>query len=140
MTRTAMIVMESGSDWPGQVGDSTNVVAFSHGDEDLLRRTQERLGALERRREGVRVAVLACNGATGEEAAGRRPLAKTLLGAVTIRGRLILSANGRASYQLRQELLTLAEELRGRTAVVSLLFTEAPPGSACGTRRVPKLF
>ncbi len=130
MGTTAMIVMEAGSQWPGQIGDSMDVVAFSHEGEDLLRRTQEKVGALRRRQTSVRVAVLACNSATDGAAAGRRArLARTLLGAVTMStcGRLILGASGHASEELRQELLALArglaEELRGSTATVSLLFT-----------------
>jgi hypothetical protein len=134
MTTTAMIVMEPGSDWPGQIGDFTNLVAFSHGCEDLLQRTQEKLGVLRRSKQTVRVAVLACNAATGDAPAGRRAqLARTLLDAVASAtcGRLILSARGRASHKLLGELLALAEalaqELRGTRATVSLRFTDAPP-------------
>ena len=52
-------------------------------------------------------------------------------------GRLVLSASGRASRQLREELLRLAgeltEELRGATATISLRFADAslsPIGTA----------
>jgi hypothetical protein len=48
VTTTAMVVMEPGSAWPGQVGDSTNLVAFSHGSDDLLRMTQAKLEVLNR--------------------------------------------------------------------------------------------
>jgi glutamate racemase len=129
MTTATMIVMEPGSDWPGHIGDSTHVVAFSHGSEDLLQRTEERLGALRRRNHGVHIAVLACNAATGSASAGRPSLARTLLGAVsgTSHGRLILCASSQASHQLRRELFaltgTLTEEIRGTTASVSLKFT-----------------
>jgi glutamate racemase len=135
MTTTAMIVMEPGSEWPGQIGDTTNLVAFGHGCDDLLRRTVDRLGVLRRSKQVVRVAVLACNAATGNAAAvGRAQLARALLGAVasTNSGRLVLSASGRTSQQLLQELFalaeTLADELRGTSATVSLRFTEAPAG------------
>jgi glutamate racemase len=115
----------------------TDVVAFGSGGEDLLQRTQEKIGALLRRKQDVRVAVLACNTASGGAAVGRRAqLARTLLGAVTStgRGRMILSASGHASHRLRVELLALAgaltEELRGTTATVTLWFTEASHGNA----------
>ena len=132
MMTTAMVVMEAGSDWPGQIGESMEVVAFSHEGEDLLRRTQAKLGALHLSKKRVRVAVLACNSATdfvGTAAGRRAELARTLLGAVTSSpcGRLILGASERAPEQFRRELLalagTLAEELRGSTATVSVLFT-----------------
>ena len=84
MTTTAMIVMESGSGWPGHIGDSMNVVAFDRGGDDLLRRAEARLGILHRNKQSVRVAVLACNAATGGPAADQRAqIARTLLGAVT---------------------------------------------------------
>ena len=137
MTTTALVVREPGSDWPGQIGDSTSVVAFSRGGDDLVRRTEEKLDALRRRKQSVRVAVLACNSAAGGAAVGRRAkLAGMLLGAVssTTCGRLILSASGGASHEVRQELLALAgaltEELRATSATVSLWFTEALPGHA----------
>jgi hypothetical protein len=133
MTTTAMIVMEPGSDWPGQVGDTTNLVAFGHGCDDLLRRTQVELGALRRSKQIIRVAVLACNAATGSVASlGRAELARALLGAVasTNSGRLVLTASGQASPPLIQELLALAEsltaELRGTSVTVSLRFAHAP--------------
>jgi hypothetical protein len=142
MTTTAMIVMEPGSDWPGQIGDVTNLVAFSQGCDDVLRRTQEKLAWLQRSKQVVRVAVLACNTATGDAAAGHRAqLARMLLGAVSCatRGRLILSASGSTSPGLRQELLalaaTLAKELRGSTATVSLRLSEASRRVAARARR-----
>jgi hypothetical protein len=136
---TTMIVMESGSEWPGQIGDATDLVAFGHGCDDLLQRTQDRLGVLQRSKQVIRVAVLACNAVTGKAAAvGRAQLARALLGAVarTNSGRFVLSASRRTSQQLLQELLALAgalaEELRGTSTTVSLRFTEAPRTS---TRR-----
>ena len=129
---TAMVVMESGSDWPGHISDSTHVVAFGHGAEDLLQRTQNKIHAIARREAGIRVAILACGAATsGTTLDHRAELARALLGAVrrTARGRLILCANSRASHELRQQLFTLAgslrDELRGSTATVSLRFSEA---------------
>lgn len=139
---TAMVVMESGSDWPGQIDDSTHVVAFGQGPDDLLRRTQDRLDAIGLRKRGVHVAVLACSAATGGAVAGSRAeLARALLRAVrsTSHGRLILSANGRASRDLRQELLELAgalsSELRGSSATVTVRFLESPRTAAGRTAR-----
>jgi hypothetical protein len=141
MTTTAMIVMEPGSEWPGQIGDTTNLVAFGHGFDDLLRKTRDKLGALQRSKQVIRVAVLACNAATGHAAAvGRAQLARALLGAVasTNSGRFVLSASRRTSQPLLQELLALAgalaEELRGTSATVSLRFAEAPRTPARWTR------
>ena len=137
MTTAAMVVMEPGSDWPGQIGDSTSVVAFSRKGEDLVRRTKERLGALARSKQNVRVAVLACNSSAGGAALGRRAeLARMLLGAVSgsTCGRLIVSASGGASPETRQELLALAgaltEQFQESSATISLWFTEASPGHA----------
>ncbi|HEY3822328.1 MAG TPA: hypothetical protein VGL81_34420 [Polyangiaceae bacterium] len=133
MSTTAMIVMEPGSEWPGQIGDFTNLVAFTHGREELLRRTQEKLGVLRRSKQTVRVAVLACNVATDDVHAGMRAqLAHSLLDAVarTTCGRLILSAGARAPRELLKELLALAEslaqEVRGTSATVSLRVGEGP--------------
>jgi hypothetical protein len=135
MAMVSLVVMEPGSEWPGHVGDSANLVAFSQDGEKLLQRTQEKLEALRRGQQDVRVAVLACNGETDGEANGcRAQVAHTLLAAVrgTTFGRLVLSASGRASLRLRQELLSLtgalSEQLRGTTATVSLKFTEASRG------------
>jgi hypothetical protein len=137
MSTTAMIVMEPGSEWPGQVGDFTNLVAFTHGCEELLRRTQEKLGLLQRHKQSVRVAVLACNVATDDVHSGlRAQLARSLLGAVarTTCGRLILSAGAAAPRELLKELLalteSLAQEVRGTSATVSLRVGEAPVGIA----------
>lgn len=146
MTTTVMIVMEPGSAWPGQVGDSTNLVAFSHGGEDLLRMTQAKLDVLERSKQGVRVAILACNSETGSAPALRRSrLAHLLLGTVTRAtcGRLILTASGRSSSQLRQELLALTghltDDLLGTTASISLRFTEAPHAGLAPEADAPAL-
>jgi len=140
MAMTALVVMEPGSDWPGHIGDSMDVVAFSHEGEDLLGRTEAKLVFLRRSKKDVRVAVLACNSATDGAAVVRRArVARTLLAAVTntTGGRLILGASGRASHQLRHELFALAEalteEIRGTTATVSLRFTEASRGDAVRT-------
>jgi hypothetical protein len=135
MAMVSLVVMEPGSEWPGHVGDSSNLVAFSQKGEKLLQRTHEKLETLRRGRQSVRVAVLACNGeADGEVDGYRAKIACTLLAAVTgtTCGRLVLSVSSGASLRVRQELLalagTLSEHLRGTTATVSLRFTEAPRG------------
>jgi hypothetical protein len=126
----SLIVMEPGSAWPGHVGDSENVVAVGELEESLLPRIRRRLDSLRRRGERVRVAVLACNGATDIASVGRRAeLAHELLTAVSavIFGRLVLSAAESASTQLRNELLSLAgalSEARRGAVIVSLKFSE----------------
>jgi hypothetical protein len=132
MPLVSLVVMEPGSEWPGHLGDHSNLVAFSQTGEKLLQRTQEEIDALRRSQQNVRVAVLACNAATDGEVDGyRAKIARALLAAVkqTTFGRLVLSASGGASLRLRQELFALAgalsEELRGTTASVSLRFPEA---------------
>lgn len=132
MAMVSLVVMEPGSEWPGHVGDSANLIAFSQHGEKLLRRTQEKLDALRRGRRDVRVAVLACNAETDGGVEGwRAQVARALLGAVsdTAFGRLVLSVSERASLRLRQELFSLTgelgQELQGTTATVSLRFTEA---------------
>jgi len=138
---TTMIVMEPGSAWPGPVGDCTDLVAFGHGCEDLVRRTQEKLGVLQRTKQAVRVAVLACNDLTGDVAGHRAALARTLLGAIAgaTCGRLILSARGSAPPRLLRELLALSEalakELRGTTATVTLRLVEGSRAATPKSRR-----
>ena len=141
MTTVSMVVMEPGSEWPGQIGDSTNLVAFCQGGEELVRRTQARLGALLAAKQIVRVAVLACNGTTDGATAGRRTrLAQMLLGVMvrTTRGRLVFSASGDASHRLREELLALADtltaELRGTTTTISLRFSPRTAAPLAKTR------
>jgi hypothetical protein len=136
MATVSLVVMEPGSEWPGHVGDHPNLVAFSQSGEMLLQRTKETLDALRRDEQDVRVAVLACNGETadGEADGYRTQVARTLLSAVSSKtlGRLVLSASGRASVRLREELLaltgTLSAQLQGTTATVSLRFTDESRG------------
>jgi hypothetical protein len=110
----SLIVMEPGSEWPGHVRDSENVVAAGHRNEGLLQRTQRTLEALHQRGQHVRVAVLACSDAIdAASATSRERLARELLSAVTATGcgRLVLSSVDRASTPLRRELLSLAGTL-----------------------------
>lgn len=135
MTMVSLVVMEPGSEWPGHLGDSVDLIAFSMGGEALLHKTEEKLDALRREQHDVRVAVLACNEeADAQTGTCRAKVARTLLAAVTRAkfGRLVLTASSRASLRVRHELLLLAgalsEQLRGTTATVSLKFTEASRG------------
>jgi glutamate racemase len=83
MAMVSLVVMEPGSEWPGHVGDAANLVAFSQDGERLLQKTKEKLEALRRDKQDVRVAVLACNTETGGTADGcRAQVAGTLLAAV----------------------------------------------------------
>ncbi len=125
----SLVVMEPGSDWPGQVDDSATLVALCQEEEELLRNTQARLTFFAEHDQRLSVAVLACNGQTEGNAAERRArLARVLLEAVanTTCGRLIVSASSAASHALREQLFALVEALtaalRGTTASVSLRF------------------
>jgi glutamate racemase len=125
----SLIVMEQGSEWPGHVGDSDDVVATGSSSETLLAKIQLVFLALRRRNQQVRVAVLACNAATDAESAARRAaVARELLGLVATVGcgRLVLSAAERSSTQLRRELLSLvgvlSDGLRGSSATLWLRF------------------
>jgi len=64
MTAYSVVVIEPGSDWPGDVSYSTTLAAFCQDGEELLCRTQTKLEALADRDHCVRVPVLACNGET----------------------------------------------------------------------------
>jgi alkanesulfonate monooxygenase SsuD/methylene tetrahydromethanopterin reductase-like flavin-dependent oxidoreductase (luciferase family) len=142
MGNVALVVMEPGSAWPGPVGDLDNLVAFGPNEEDLLRRTRERLHDLERRNHDVRVAVLACNSTADTEALARRAhVARLLLYAVTraSRGSLLLTVSSGAPLRMRKLLLrllgTLSRRLHGTTATVSVRFVEASPAGTLPGRR-----
>jgi hypothetical protein len=135
----SLIVMEPGSQWPGHVRDSENIVAVGHDPDGLVDRTRQTLASLRTRGQQVRVAVLACNEATDvASVATRAQLAQELLTAVagTRFGRLVLTSVERASVQLRRELLSLvgalSHSLRG--ASVRVTFNET-----AGHRRGPTL-
>jgi hypothetical protein len=132
MAAVSLIVMEHGSEWPGHVGNTGDVVAVSCGSEELLQRTRQGLAALQRRGQHVRIAVLACSDLTDASSRVRRVEVVTeLLAAVNASrfGRVVLSTAERASAHLRNELLTLAgvlgPRLRGTSATVSVRF--GPP-------------
>lgn len=132
MALVTLIVMEPGSEWPGHVGGSEDVVAVGNGEEGLLERTRAELEWMRGRGQRVRVAVVACNGATDPEAVERRAtVAHELLTAVSATGfgRLVLTTLDGTSTRQRRELLSLAGELshrvRGATAMVSVRFGRA---------------
>jgi hypothetical protein len=74
MTTTSMVVMEPGSDWPGQIGDSTSLVAFCQEGVDLVCRTRAKLGA-----EANRLFASQCSRAIRRRAAQRLATARKLL-------------------------------------------------------------
>jgi hypothetical protein len=132
MAAVSLIVMEHGSEWPGHVGNTGDVVAMSCGSEELVQRTRQGLAALRRRGQQVRIAVLACSDVMDASARTRRvEVLAELLAAVNAArfGRVVLSTDERASANLRSELLSLAEALRprlqGTSATVSVRF--GPP-------------
>jgi hypothetical protein len=145
MSKVALVVMEIGSEWPGWFGDCADVVAFSQGGQQLLRRTEETLDALRSGRQDVGVAVLACNSDPDADIGGYRvQIAGKLLSAVTgtASGQLIVTASDRASARVRHELLSLAgllsENLGGTTATVSLRFIGSSPAEERSSRRLPR--
>jgi hypothetical protein len=60
MTAATVVAMESGSEWPGHLGESTVIGLASIGREDLVQRTREKHDVLRRANQPVRVAVLTC--------------------------------------------------------------------------------
>jgi hypothetical protein len=115
MEAVSLIVMEPGSDWPGHVRNSENVVTIGHHQEGgLLQRTLQRVDSIQRRGQTVRVAVLACSVVTDAALlTSRTALAHELLRVVAAApfGRLVLSVAERAPTDLRCELLSLAGAL-----------------------------
>jgi hypothetical protein len=131
LNKVSLVIMEPGSDWPGHVGTTEELVAFAHDDDELLARTQERLATLRSSGRSIWLAVLACNVATGQVVRERRAaLARALLSAVAPAcfGRLVLSASASASHCLRGELLSLAGDLMAvaHGAMISLHFAACP--------------
>jgi hypothetical protein len=130
MAFVSLVVMESGSEWPGHVGNFENLVAVGVEQDQLLERTRARLGQLRREGHHVRVAVLACNAATDARSNDRRAkVASELLDAVATDafGRIVLTCAETAPARLRQELFSLGGALidRGTSALVSMRFPEA---------------
>jgi hypothetical protein len=141
MDVVSLIVMEAGSDWPGHVRDSENVVTVGHHDgEGLLLRTRQRVDLLQQRGQMVRVAVLACNAATDvASVASRAALARELLRVVAAArfGRLVLSVADRAPVEQRCELLSLAGALSHALRGVSVWvrFLQETNGRSAGALR-----
>ena len=146
MSKVSLVVMERGSDWPGHIGTTEELVAFAHDDAELLIRTQQRLGTFLSTGRSIRLAVLACNATCGQVVRERRAaVARALMSAVApVRfGRLVLSASGSASRSLREELLSLVGELTtgatGAQVTILAALRRAPraPGANLPRRRVP---
>jgi hypothetical protein len=114
MGSVSLIVMEHGAAWPGRVGQNESLVAVHDEREVLLPRTRLKLESLRRKRQHLRVAVLACNAETDNASVVRRAaVAHELLGALAGGGfgRLLISTGNGASLPLRRELLNLVNGL-----------------------------
>jgi hypothetical protein len=145
-----LVVMEHGSEWPAHVnGGIAGCIALrQESNEDLgglLRRTYDRVHAIERLGGTVKWAVLSCNTDPSRGALeGRVPLARALLATVLRAGdgRLELLARSSASERTRQSLVGLAGALTlglvGSSASVSACFPDAPaidPATAHARKR-----
>lgn len=129
-----LVVMEHASAWPAHVngGAAECVALVQETDEDaddLLRRTYERIRAIERVGGSVEHAVLCCTDDPRRAALeGRVPLARALLTTVlrTREGRLELVTRSSAAARTRQSLLGLAgaltQALAGSSATVTARF------------------
>jgi hypothetical protein len=120
MSIVSFIVMETGSEWPGHVGDLENLVVVDDNNESTCR-VRYRLDALRASGLVIRVGVLACNSRIDAESRTRRAtMARELLSAVagTGFGRLVLTAGRAASTAARTELRALQEELRATSSKV----------------------
>ncbi len=145
MQSMAVVVMESGSNWPQQVNRlDADVVVFGHADDEpkdaLVRRVRRRV---ELGGNGIELAVLACNNDRTDEAMDRRgTIARALLDGIkrAPRGHLVFSARKGASPGLQQQLLSLTamilEGMISSSASVSVRFeSDGPalvPGSFAG--------
>jgi hypothetical protein len=146
MNRVTLVVLECGSDWPSGVRqDDADCVALAQAPNEphsaLLRRTYDRVRAIEYGGGTVHLAILSCNNDASRTALdGRVPLARALLATVlrTSDGRLILAGRASASDRMRRSLValagTLTEALTGTSASVSAVFG-APPSGARMTER-----
>jgi len=129
MSAVTLIVMEPGSEWPGHIGGSEDLVVLGSQTDGLHDKTRQRVELLRQRGERVRVGVLACSDALDATSVTRRSdVARELLGALPADGfgRLVLSTAQHAAAPLRCELLalagTLSHEVRSTTVTVSVRF------------------
>jgi hypothetical protein len=110
----ALIVLEPGSDWPGEpAGEFDGVIALANDEATLLERTRDRLAELVRRSDRLGTAVLACCAAAQDVVARRMTLARLLFDALEAagNGRLVLCAGPDAPPSLRDELYALAASM-----------------------------
>ena len=113
-----LVVLEQGSEWPEFAEHGSVLALVDDGEPQHL---THRIGALQRR-QNVRVAVLACNETTGNDASSHRWLtARTLLETVAREGagHLVVTAPTTSSAHFKQELLSIADSLRGVLAKTS---------------------
>jgi hypothetical protein len=140
MNRVTLVVLECGSDWPSGVReDHADCIALAQAPNEppsaLLRRTYDRLRAIEQENAAVYVAILSCNNDASRKALeGRVPLSRALLTTV-LRvgdGRLLLAGRASASDRTRRSLValagTLTEALMGTSSSVSAVFGAPPSG------------
>lgn len=147
METFVLVIMEHASAWPAHVtgGVAGCVVLVQDPNEaqcELLRRTYERVGAIERGGGIVKLAVLACNDDPSVRALEARvPLARTLLATVLHgkQGRLDLVARPSAPDRTKLSLValagTLTEGLEGTSASVSAWFGAAASDDPPARRR-----
>jgi hypothetical protein len=126
-----LVVMEHASAWPAHVngGVAECVALVQEANEapgDLLRRTYERIRAIEHVGGSIEHAVLCCSDDPRRAALeGRVPLARALLATILRagEGRLELLARSSAADRTRQSLLGLAGALTGALAGSSAMVT-----------------
>ncbi len=132
MAPVTLVVMERGSDWPARVESSTfNVMVLNQERHEpygvLLRRTYDRICAIERKGGAITFAVLSCNDRR-HTLDGRVSLARTLLASLVrhSEGRLVLVGRSDSTDHTRHSLTALAkaltEGLTSTSASVSTLF------------------
>lgn len=120
MSDSALVVMESGSEWPAWIdecqasGARTIAQDDAESPGDLARRVGDVAAALGDGECPVQMAVIACNERIDAAAqSARRRAATALLSAMASRGagRLLFSVNRRASGRARHAISALASDL-----------------------------
>ena len=133
VARTALVVMERGGDWPARVHRGLDLVALQQENDErqdlFLRRTFDRVTAIEENGGRIYRAALSCNDDLSRATLENRALiARVLLAAVlrVDRGRLFLVGSAASASSLRHALLVLADTLTsaliGTSACVSARF------------------
>jgi hypothetical protein len=128
MASIALVVVETGSDWPEFVrGAADEVVALSQPTERtrMGAALERACGRAERSCTVVRLAVLACNADVDDESIRRRTVTASRLVEAVVRtagGHFVLSARNHPSADLQHGLIHLAATLRnaGRETLASV--------------------